>query len=77
MSGFRDKLRAQAEALGFDAAGVADARTPWPNAQWLQEFLEEDRHGDMSWLLGPPASRRPAPVFAGEDAGGPSEACAM
>lgn len=43
-------LLTQAEALGFDAIGVADARAPWPNGAQLAEFLSEGRHGDMEWL---------------------------
>jgi epoxyqueuosine reductase len=43
-------LQAQARALGFDAIGVADARAPWPNEQWLAAFLSAGRHGDMAWL---------------------------
>jgi len=60
-------LQAQARTLGFDAIGVADARAPWPNAEWLQEFLQQERHGEMTWLdaHGPPASRRQTPAHAG------------
>ncbi len=43
-------LLTQAEALGFDAIGVADARAPWPNGAQLAAFLNEGRHGDMDWL---------------------------
>lgn len=43
-------LLTQAEALGFDAIGVADARAPWPNGARLAEFLGEGRHGDMAWM---------------------------
>jgi epoxyqueuosine reductase len=46
----KEKLRAQAEALGFDALGVASARTPWPASVRLAEFLSEGRHGDMGWM---------------------------
>jgi epoxyqueuosine reductase len=46
-------LRAHAEALGFDAIGVADARAPWPNEAHLAAFLAEGRHGDMSWMAQP------------------------
>jgi epoxyqueuosine reductase len=51
-------LKAQARELGFDAIGVADARPAWPNGEWLDAFLEHERHGDMSWLEphGAPAS---------------------
>jgi hypothetical protein len=43
-------LKAQARTFGFDAIGVADARDAWPNAAWLQEFIDHNRHGDMSWM---------------------------
>jgi epoxyqueuosine reductase len=43
-------LKAQARASGFDAIGIADARAAWPNTAWLQEFLNNERHGDMAWM---------------------------
>jgi len=43
-------LKSQAQSLGFDAAGVASVREPWPAGAHLQAFLEEGRHGDMEWL---------------------------
>lgn len=43
-------LKAQAEALGFDAVGVAPADEAWPAGGRLQEFLREGRHGDMEWM---------------------------
>ena len=46
----RSVLISQAQALGFDAIGVAPAREPWLAGARLQEFLSEGRHGDMSWL---------------------------
>lgn len=49
-------LKAQAQTLGFDAIGVADARAAWPNAAWLDEFLGADRHGDMGWMEHEPRS---------------------
>ncbi len=49
-----DALKHQARALGFDAIGVADARAAWPNAAWLEEFLGNDRHGDMTWMAHEP-----------------------
>ncbi|MBX9746016.1 MAG: tRNA epoxyqueuosine(34) reductase QueG [Hyphomonadaceae bacterium] len=50
MTSLRLTLGREAQALGFDAIGVADARAPWPNAEWLQEFLQQERHGDMAWM---------------------------
>ncbi|MEQ1494102.1 MAG: tRNA epoxyqueuosine(34) reductase QueG, partial [Terricaulis sp.] len=46
----RAALIAQAEALGFDAIGVASARDAWPAGARLQEYLREGRHGDMDWM---------------------------
>lgn len=43
-------LKQKAEALGFDAIGVAPASDPWPASAHLRAFLEEGRHGDMAWL---------------------------
>ena len=43
-------LKAQAEALGFDAVGVAPATEAWAAGEHLQEFLREGRHGDMAWM---------------------------
>jgi len=43
-------LKRQAQALGFDAIGIASARDAWPAGARLREFLDEGRHGDMNWL---------------------------
>ena len=43
-------LKRQAQTLGFDAIGIAPAADAWPAGARLQEFIEEGRHGDMSWL---------------------------
>jgi epoxyqueuosine reductase len=43
-------LKEQANALGFDAVGVAPATETWPAGARLQEFLCEGRHGDMDWM---------------------------
>lgn len=76
-----ERLKAEARALGFDAIGVAPAREAWPAGARLEEFLREGRHGDMAWMLGPPAPSPATPVepstafaetsLAGEGAGGP------
>ena len=44
------RLKHQAQTLGFDALGVADARAPWAAGAHLEEFLEAGRHGDMAWM---------------------------
>jgi epoxyqueuosine reductase len=45
-----ERIKAQAQALGFDAIGVARADAPWEAGAHLAEFLREGRHGDMSWM---------------------------
>ncbi|MEQ1712101.1 MAG: tRNA epoxyqueuosine(34) reductase QueG, partial [Hyphomicrobium sp.] len=52
-------LRHEASALGFDAIGITtpaaiDART----GERLMQFLDEGRHGDMSWLATHAGRRR-------------------
>lgn len=43
-------LKQKAQALGFDAIGVAPASEAWPAGARLRAFLEEGRQGDMAWL---------------------------
>ena len=50
MNPARADLQRQARELGFDAIGVASAETPWPAGARLEEFLAQDRHGDMDWM---------------------------
>ena len=45
----KERLRAEALALGFDAVGFARPEAPEAAAR-LQEFLSLGRHGDMAWL---------------------------
>ncbi len=45
-----ERLKTFAQALGFDAIGVASARDAWPNGARLAEFIAEGRHGDMAWM---------------------------
>lgn len=44
------RLKSQAQALGFDAIGVASVTQAWPAGAHLQEYLREGRHGDMDWM---------------------------
>lgn len=46
----KDEIRAEALTLGFSACGFADAAAAWPNGEWLREFVQADRHGDMGWM---------------------------
>jgi epoxyqueuosine reductase len=60
----REQLLAQAQALGFDAIGVADAREEWQASDWLAEFVREGRHGDMDWLGDPTRRAHPNALWA-------------
>jgi epoxyqueuosine reductase len=46
----KERLKAEALRLGFDAVGVAPASLPAAVAERLQMFLDEGRHGTMAWL---------------------------
>lgn len=49
-SGLKERIRSEALALGFDAAGFAPADLPEKASRDLARFLSEERHGDMDWL---------------------------
>ena len=44
------RIRAEAEALGFDICGFASVEQPWPASGRLAEFVEAGRHGEMGWM---------------------------
>ncbi len=44
------RLRACADALGFDAVGIARLRGGGVHAERLAAFLAAGRHGDMDWM---------------------------
>ena len=44
------ELKANARALGFDAARIASASEAWEAGARLAEFVGAGRHGDMDWL---------------------------
>jgi epoxyqueuosine reductase len=46
----RDRIRAKAAELGFDACGFASVEAPWPASARLQAYVAEGRHGTMGWL---------------------------
>ncbi|MEQ9643616.1 MAG: tRNA epoxyqueuosine(34) reductase QueG [Alphaproteobacteria bacterium] len=52
---------AEARALGFDAAGVADPGAVDVAGARFRQFIELGRHGDMAWLAAK-ANRREAPA---------------
>ncbi|HEY3778491.1 MAG TPA: tRNA epoxyqueuosine(34) reductase QueG [Rhizomicrobium sp.] len=53
----RARIRARAQALGFEAVRFARAGIPQPAAANLAQFLNEDRHGEMDWLARNPERR--------------------
>jgi epoxyqueuosine reductase len=46
----RDRLRAEAAELGFDAFGICEPGAVEGMADRLGAFLAEGRHGDMDWM---------------------------
>jgi epoxyqueuosine reductase len=46
----REEIRSRALALGFDACGFASAADPWPNGDWLAQFVVEGFQGQMGWM---------------------------
>jgi epoxyqueuosine reductase len=54
----RDAITAWARELGFDAVAFAKAALPTSHADNLQQFLKEERHGDMDWMATHAARRR-------------------
>lgn len=58
MQTIRDRLRAQARTLGFDAVGFARASLPERVRADLAAFIAEGRQGDMAWMA---ANRRDDP----------------
>ncbi len=63
----RDRVRAEAIALGFDVCGFASASAPWPAGARLAEFIDKGRHGEMDWMA-TPAARRSHPTAMWADA---------
>jgi hypothetical protein len=60
-SKLRERLEAEARALGFAAVGVARADAAPQTAERLRAWLEEGAHGDMIWMADT-AERRGAPA---------------
>ena len=46
----RDRIRAKAVELGFDACGFASVAAPWPASARLEAYVAEGRHGTMRWM---------------------------
>ncbi len=61
----RERIRAEAMALGFDAIGFASA-SEHPHAGRLREWLDAGRHGTMLWMARAPERRvDPRSVLSG------------
>ncbi len=45
-----EQLKAEALALGFDAARVTSVTDGWAAGERLEAFLDAGRHGDMAWM---------------------------
>ncbi|MFC3714365.1 tRNA epoxyqueuosine(34) reductase QueG [Sphingoaurantiacus capsulatus] len=56
----RDRLKAEAEALGFAAFGIARADAAPRAGERLRQWLDEGCHGDMLWMA-ETAARRSSP----------------
>jgi len=59
-SNLRERLEAEARALGFAAVGVARADAAPRTAERLREWLADGAHGDMIWMADT-AERRGSP----------------
>jgi epoxyqueuosine reductase len=57
----RGRIRAHAEALGFDVVRFARPELPEGSGKHLAQFVAEERHGEMDWL-GRNAKRRASPA---------------
>ena len=53
----REAIRAEAQRIGFDAVGFAEARLPAEARARLDSFLAEGMHGDMTWMAERAAQR--------------------
>lgn len=52
----KERIRAEAFRLGFDAAGFARAEAH-PHAERLRDWIAEGRHGTMIWMADDPSRR--------------------
>lgn len=53
-----EALKADALALGFVDVGIARADAAWAAGDRLEEFVTQDRHGEMTWMKEQLARRR-------------------
>ncbi|MCW5725589.1 MAG: tRNA epoxyqueuosine(34) reductase QueG [Maricaulaceae bacterium] len=52
------RLKAEAEGLGFSAAGIARVEGGWPAAERLSDFVAAGFHGEMGWMAETLARRK-------------------
>jgi len=52
-----DRIREQADAIGFDACRFASVEAAWTAGERLYEFLDHGRHGSMGWMAETAARR--------------------
>lgn len=60
-------IKQKAHEAGFDDCGITDASLPDAFASYLQDFIKQDRHGEMTWLA-EHADRRANPKAMWQDA---------
>ena len=56
-SSLKEKLAAEARALGFDCVGITDPEAIADAGRHFQDFLADGAHGDMDWLADRPERR--------------------
>jgi epoxyqueuosine reductase len=56
-SSLKEKLIAEARALGFDCVGITDPDAIADAGRHFQDFLADGAHGDMDWLADRPERR--------------------
>jgi epoxyqueuosine reductase len=61
-----DRIKEQADRLGFHAVGISVVTSTRPEAARLDEWLQCDYHGEMSWMARTAAKRKnPAVLLPG------------
>ena len=62
------RIEAEARAVGFDAVGIADPASLGDAGHRFKEFIAQQRHGDMGWLVAK-ADRRVDPCVLWPEVG--------
>jgi epoxyqueuosine reductase len=55
--GLKAAIHDEALRLGFDVCGFASAEAPWQAGARLREFIDDGRHGEMTWMADTAARR--------------------